>query len=351
MTGTRVIRVAHLLPSLEIGGKERTVLDLCHQAASHGQEPLIITYDPVACGRQQLSADEIRHFSLNRHEPRTFAEKLNNIIISEKIDILHTHGHVAAIYANLVVDRRIRRVCTIHINLQGSWRWIFQIIGALRKMDHLVAVSSGVGRLFQKLTWRNIQIIPTGIDIEKYANMPGKQEARPFTIGMIARLHSVKRHTDAIEALSFMRKHGSKAELLIAGDGPKMVLLMKQAENDTGIHFIGAIQDITPVYRKLDCFLLCSDYEAMPVALLEALASGLPCVVTDVGGMQDFVTNKAVLGCPPRQPARLGQALLDLEKSENLRRSLVRRGLEYVQNYSLEKQACAYADIYRRLLA
>jgi glycosyltransferase involved in cell wall biosynthesis len=350
MTRTRVIRVAHLLPSLEIGGKERTVLDLCHQAASHGQVPIIITYDPVADGRQQFSAGAIRRFSLNRHEPLTFAEQLNSIVKSEKIDILHAHGHVAAIYANLALDHRIRRVCTIHINPQGSWRWIFPIIGALRKMDQLVAVSSDLGRLFQKLTWRNIQIIPTGIDIEKYTNAHGKQEARPFTIGMIARLHSVKRHTDAIEALSFMHKRGSKAELLIAGDGPEMVSLMQQAENGTGIHFIGAIQNIAPVYKKLDCFLLCSDHEAMPVALLEALASGLPCVVTNVGGMQDFVTNKAVIGCPPRQPARLGQALLDLEKSENLRQSLARRGLEFVQDYSLEKQARAYADIYRHLL-
>jgi glycosyltransferase involved in cell wall biosynthesis len=350
MTGTRVIRIAHVLPSLEIGGKERTVLDLCHQAASHGQEPIIITYDSVADGRQQFSAGAIQHFSLNRHEPRTFAEKLNSIIKAEKIDILHAHGHVAAIYANFALDRYIRRICTIHISPQGTWRWIFPIIRALRKMDQLVAVSSDLGHLFQKLTWRNIQIIPTGIDIEKYTNTPVKQEARPFTIGMIARLHSVKRHTDAIAALSFMRKRGSQAELLIAGDGPEMVPLMKQAGNVTGIHFIGAIQDIAPVYRKLDCFLLCSDHEAMPVALLEALASGLPCVVTNVGGMQDFVTNKAVLGCPPRQPARLGQALLDLEKSENLRQSLARRGLAFVQDYSLEKQANAYDDIYRRLL-
>jgi glycosyltransferase involved in cell wall biosynthesis len=344
-----VIRVAHLLPSLEIGGKERTVIDLCARAADYGQSAAIISYDKVADGRARLTAGNTPHFILDRHGSGDFDEALQSLVADQGFDIIHAHGQVSAIYAARLAKSNVRRIATLHTALGEGWRWLPAIRFALRQMDCVTAVSDDVAKRFSWWVSRDMKVIHTGIDLARFSKVDDARTDTPFTIGMVARLHKVKRHCDAIAAIAIMRAQGSNARLIIVGDGPEEARLRKQAQDMSGIEFWGPVEDTAPLYGKFDAFLLCSDHEAMPLALLEAMASGLPCVVTDVGGMRDFVAQGAAVGSLPRQPHTIAKALISLENSKPLRERTVALANQRVQDFSLEKQAKNYANLYRKV--
>ncbi len=350
-----MIRVAHLLPTLEVGGKERTVIDLCNAATALGQDARIITYDPIVPGRACLDSGKIPVHALNRKVLADFRAQINGLVAEHRIDVLHAHGQVSAHYAREANDRRLRQVATLHSGLRTGWRWFPQVRHALRKMDIITAVSPDVARLYSVLVARRVQSIPTGVDLTQFKSAPKPRSAkpRPFTVGMVARLNSVKRHRDAIDAIRIMKDavthEGGDPQLVIAGDGPEQQFLIDRARDMPFVRFTGPITDTSSFYRECDAFLLCSDSEAMPVAMLEAMASGVPCVVTCVGGMREFVTRGAALGVPKRNPNAIAQALLDLQRSEALRMQLVHAASRAVDGYTVVRQAEAYHSIYRSL--
>jgi glycosyltransferase involved in cell wall biosynthesis len=344
-----VIRIAHLLPSLEIGGRERTVLDLCSVANSLGQRAAIITYDQVPDGRATFPAGEIEHFQLDRLRARDFDASLRALIDQQAFDIIHAHGQIPALYAARLPAGLTTRIATLHTALGGGWRWLMAIRRALRQMDCLTAVSDDVARRFGWWVGRDILTIPTGVDIARFSTAKFVRAAQPFTIGMVARLHKVKRHCDAIAAIKRMRDTGSNARLVIVGDGPLECALREQAMGVSGIEFLGPVADAAPLYAGFDAFLLCSDHEAMPVALLEAMAGEVPCLVSNVGGMRSFVSRGSVIGFEARRSDEIAQALLSLESSEPLRRRLSANARDHILQFSLTAQAQRYDALYRKL--
>jgi glycosyltransferase involved in cell wall biosynthesis len=344
-----VIRVAHLLPSLEIGGRERTVLDLCALASANGQYAAIITYDRVAEGRATLKTGSVDHFQLDRHGTGDFDRQLQSLVADKAFDIIHAHGQVPAIYAARLPNSATRRIATLHTALGEGWRWLPSIRSALRKMDCVTAVSDDVAERFGWWVGRDIATIATGVDLTRFRNTETAQMSGAFTIGMVARLHTIKRHSDAIAAIKIMRANGNDARLVIVGDGPEERALKQQSQGISYIEYWGAVEDTAPLYPRFDAFLLCSDHEAQPLALLEAMASGVPCVVSDVGGMRSFVAKGSAIGCRTRHPEELAAALMSLQQSESLRSETVARAQQHVQDFSMAKQAQSYAELYRKL--
>lgn len=142
-----------------------------------------------------------------------------------------------------------------------------------------------------RLDERKIAYIPNGVDTERFR--PGRNEAArahfgfgsdAFVIGFAGCLRAEKNVGLAIQALA--RLSSDHACLLIAGDGPCRAELESQAASlgvGDRVRFVGAVVDCAPLYGAMDLFCLSSDTEQMPVALLEAMASGVPCVATNVG--------------------------------------------------------------------
>lgn len=142
--------------------------------------------------------------------------------------------------------------------------------------------------------------IRNGIDCRRYqpreasqdVSAPGTPGVSPVTIVCAARLSSAKRIDVLLEALSMLRLDPVLWHCRILGAGPLEAELRARA-NQLGLSelvtFVGYVEDVRPHLRQADLFVLSSDKEGLPLALLEAMACGLPAIVTDVGGTGEVV--------------------------------------------------------------
>ena len=138
--------------------------------------------------------------------------------------------------------------------------------------------------------------------------------------------------------------------LLLAGDGPERARLERTAQAcgfGDRVSFLGHQEDVRAVYRRLDIFALSSSTEQMPLSVLEAMASGLPIVSSDVGDVRQMVSpeNRAQV-CAP---ADLHTALGDLAADCGLRRKIgMANRSRAVAEYALSGMCNAYAELYRQ---
>jgi glycosyltransferase involved in cell wall biosynthesis len=339
-----VIRVAHFLPTTEIGGRERIVADLCEAAPVHGIEPLVITYDRPAPGRTLMQVPVEKAIALDRRHV-DFGERLRSTLAEERVDVLHAQGHACVALANLA-RCEVPMVASIHLALGEGWRWLMPLRRGLRAAAHVTAVSQDLARRYRWLARRPIHVIPTGVDVHRFAPAKTSRDpGAPFTIGIAARLHPVKRVDVAVKALRVLIGRGIRCRLVIAGEGP----LRSQLEGlalGLPAEFRGAVSDMPAFMRELDAFLSASDHEGTPAALLEAMATGLPCVATGVGGVPALLDGAGLL-VSRRNPTAIAGAVAALVGDFELRSRLGACALHRARRYSVDLQASAFAGLYR----
>ncbi len=195
--------------------------------------------------------------------------------------------------------------------------------------------------------WRlrpeKVRLIPNGIRLDRFA--PGKRSGGPLVVGTVGSLRAVKNHARLLEAVA-----KTDAHLLLVGDGEERPALERRAaEPDLAgrVRFAGYQESPAPFYQAMDVFALSSDSEQMPVALLEAMASSLPAVSTDVGDVRTML--------PPEQAPFLGPDLAAgiarLAADPGLRRQLGglnRKRAE--ERYPFGALCTAYKDLYESVL-
>ena len=139
-----VIRVAHLLPTMEIGGRERIVADLCQTAHRAGVEPILMTYDLPKPTYRLIDTPSVCRIRLDRRNS-DFRHQLQRALIDERIDVLHAQGHVSLALAAGATGG-VPILGTLHMALGTGWRWLLPIVRGLRSADRLTAVSEDLAR-------------------------------------------------------------------------------------------------------------------------------------------------------------------------------------------------------------
>ena len=338
-----MLRVAHLLPNMVTGGRERIVADLCRDAAAHGIAPYVVAYDPATGPARQIQLFDTPFQAIDRRDP-AFVPKLRAWLCANRIDVLHAQGHVAAALARPALGT-VPMIATLHMALGSGWRWALPIARGLRAAHAVTAVSHDLAARFRLLASRPIVVIPTGVDLKRFPPAGPRTPSAPFTIGIAARLHPIKRHEDAIAALRLLHDRGVRCRLSIAGQGPRAAALAALAAG-LDVVFAGDVADMPAWLAGLDAFLLVSDHEGTPAALLEAMASALPCIASNVGGIPALVGDAALL-VPPRAPRRIADALEGLIRQPALRLHLGTAARARALGHSLHDQNIAYANLYR----
>lgn len=199
-----------------------------------------------------------------------------------------------------------------------------------------------------------VRVVPNGT-IRSTPEAGSKYELRArlglptgaFVPVMVARLRPEKRHTDFIEALSQLRDRGHDVLGVIVGDGElEQELRQNVAGADAPVRFAGFQEDPGPWVRASDVVCLTSSHEALPMAIVEAMAAGRPCVATDVGGAADVIEEGASGFLFRPGDVSLLVALLErLALDEPLRMRLGKRGEElWEERFSLAQMNDRYFD-------
>ena len=190
-----------------------------------------------------------------------------------------------------------------------------------------------------------IVVIPNGVDINRFhpAERDEKEsdnKDKSVCIGYLGRLSPEKNIINMIKAVRALESEN--IHLKIAGRGPLYAKVKKM--EDERIKVLGYVEDAPSFYRSLDVFLLPSKLEAQPIALLEAMASGLPIIATDVGDNKYFVQGNGIIcGASVKE---IGATIKEMLRADREKMGIESRKI-VEQSYSWDKIADRTLEVYK----
>ena len=206
-----------------------------------------------------------------------------------------------------------------------------------------------------------IAVIPNGVDTGRY----GRDEAARTSVRReldlpesaslvisVATFKEQKGHRFLVSAAARVIPDHDGTHLILAGDGDLRPAIQHAVEEQgiaDRVHFLGDRRDVPRLLAASDVFVLPSLWEGLPMSLLEAMASELPCIATDVSGVREVVADGSGLMVPPANPDALESALRVVLDDQSEAAALGGRARRRVEDhYSAREQARDHVEIYRR---
>jgi glycosyltransferase involved in cell wall biosynthesis len=367
-------------------GKPITVLFIIKPERSAGAEMVLVEaaarLNPerfrVICGLltpdteqiipAQLATVDFRMPGLNGWVWLRFFLHLCWVLYRHRVDLIHVNSYVPGNYARLAAALMQVPIIIDHwhgfTRFNGKRRLICRLLG--RFTDLSLAVSQGVKDYLIAeigLDPARIRVVPNGVDIAAIdAARPGPEVRRELglpveaaVIGLVARLdHWGKGHKELFEAMASL-KESYPVHTLLVGGGRRQDEV-KAVAADLGlaesVHFLGPRQDVPDLLASMDIFVLPSYSEGVSLALLEAMATGLPVVASAVGSTPEVLADGVNgLLIPPRDAAALGEALARLLADRAWATQLGAHARTHVrEHFSLDRLGREINEIYEELV-
>ena len=212
-------------------------------------------------------------------------------------------------------------------------------------VDYVICVSKEIEELFKKklkLAGDKIFYLPNGVELARFNNLDGGGFRKKLglnqdelLIGMSARLDKRKRQADLIQAGKILIDKGYKIKIALAGDGRNRANLEKLVDElrmREKVVFLGFVEKIEEFLLSLDLFVFCSEFEGMPLAVLEAMASAKPIIATSLPGIIEIMDDrKDGLLYPVGDINQLAEKIELLLKDKNLRERFAKSARERVE--------------------
>ena len=364
------MKILHLMTDGSAAGGAQHVLGLSKAQLASGLKPIVATQAPSILAKD-LSKVYIPTIPLNimgnRWHPDNLLQ-LASIVEKEHPDVLHLHGTRAAFYASFFA-KRWQNQCPLIYTIHGlALRQKTHLLkkGLLKIAEYLACraatqvisvAQDDLSVLYKRdyLTREKSHYIPNALDLKRFSPMGENPSSRPsdwpqskFIIGTVARLVPQKALHIAIEASALL----TDSHLLIIGDGPLRTQLEALANKlNAPVTFLGEQSQVETLLPHLDLFVLSSKWEGEPIALLEAIASGLPIVATDNSGAHEILTSSAsgVL-VEMDNPAALAKEIMRLLRAPQRRHQLAQKGLKWISTRSYKNLAKAVYEVYLQAL-
>ncbi len=351
--------IAHVIDSLEVGGAEMVVATLCrsHAAAGHRVEVhCLMTAGRLAAELEQEGVPVYVHASGSALRS---IGKLLRAFRRSRPDVVHCHNKTATIRAaaaaRLTGARAI--VSTRHGLAPAPYRLRRELkfwITAAILCDRVVAVCDTARRNMTtgaRPVAHKVVTIRNGADPARIAGEP--MAARPgFTLISVGRLVRAKNFETLLRAVAVARAAVPDLALWILGrgdEGPALARLSAQLDLASVVQFCGERGDVGNWLRAANVFVLSSTSEGLPISLLEAMAAGLPAIVTEVGGLPELI---ALSGAGKTVPARsvhdLARAIVEFANRRQELAALGERASRCYQVYfTPDRMAREYLSLYR----
>jgi glycosyltransferase involved in cell wall biosynthesis len=361
VTSVRPIRVALLIDTLELAGAEKQLVTVATGLDRHRFAPVVICLTAKGPYEQELrQADVPVLFVGKRHKVGFLAyRRLRALLRRERPDVLHTWMFTCNLYGRLAA--RGLPVATLASEVAADVgkssfrlavdRWLAP------STDAFYVNSAVVARFYHErcdIPLAKMTVIPNGVRVAEMAPVPraalGVREDA-FLACCAGRLSPEKGFDRVIEALGASALRGRNVELVIAGEGPSRGALETLAASRglaDRVHLLGHRDDLPGVLRAADAFVLSSLHEGMSNVLMEAMAVGIPCVTTPVGGVDELmVDGESGMIVATSAPEPIAAALVRLIDSPDLTGRLATAARDRMSSsFSIEANVRRFEALY-----
>ena len=370
---TRPIRVGFVLHVMQVAGAEVLVREVIRRLAGR-IAPTVFCLDAVGRIGEEMLREGTDLVCLNRRPGRDWgvARRMAAAVREREVDLIHAHQYSPFFYAALakvLCGLRPRLVLTEHgrhyPDRVSPLRRAVNRLALDRLADAVTACcrfsADGLSKV-DGFAGRRIEVIENGIEVERYGPATDRRAARA-KVGLdpdrryivhVARHHPVKDQPTLLRGFAAAAPDLPDVDLLLAGDGPlrgELESFAAELRVTDRVKFLGIRSDVPDLMRAADVFALTSLSEAASLTLLEAMASGLPGVVTDVGGNPEIVRHgREGLLFPRGDTAGCAAALRRLFRDPQFAAKLGAAGRRRAEErYRLERTVERYYGLYRRL--
>lgn len=368
----RPLRVGFVLHVMQVAGAEVLVREMVRRLAGR-VAPTIFCLDAVGRIGEEMTAEGVDVVCFGRKPGRDWgvARRLAAAARARNLDIVHAHQYTPFFYAALakVLFPRPKLVLTEHgrhyPDKVSPLRRAVNRVALDRLADAVTACCHFSGDGLSKtdgFAGGRIEVIENGIEVDRYGPATDKPTLKT-RLGLepdrrylvhVARHHPVKDQATLLRGFAAAVPDLPGVDLLMVGDGPlrgELESLAVELRIPDRVKFLGIRADIPDVMRAADVFALTSVSEAASLTLLEAMATGLPAVVTDVGGNPEIVRHEREgLLFPRGDAAGCAAALRRLFRDPDLAAKLGAAGrARALDRYRLDRTVEEYYRLYCRL--
>ncbi len=341
------MKILFLIRSLEIGGAERQLVILANGFHQRGHEVSVVVFYADGSLEKELHEMSIPIFDLRkfgRWDVLTFFLRLVKVVEKQKPSVIYGFLGAPNILTAFLkpIFPKIRMIWGVRAsNVDfNRYDWLarasYQIECWLSKFADLIICNSRAGLEYAAahgFPSGKLAVIPNGIDSERFkpdavARARVREEwgvtKDEILIGLIARLDPMKDHPTFLRAALMLARERADVRFVCVGDGPEaykdgLHRLAIELGLDGKLIWAGVRRDMPAVFNALDIASSCSSYgEGFSNAIAEAMACGLPCVVTDVGDSASIVENTGIV-VQPNSPMQLSNAWKNLLEADRLR--------------------------------
>jgi glycosyltransferase involved in cell wall biosynthesis len=364
----RPARVLMLTKGLGRGGTERLLAGAVRhldRGRFHVEVAYLLPWKDAFVAEVEAAAVPVHCLDAPRATSLGWVGRLRRLVREHEIDLVHTHMPVPAAIARLALPGRHPAFVHTEHNLWGRYRPPTRLANraTYRRNAAVIAVSDGVAGSIRSQV--PVEVVAHGIDTGRLRPADDERrdaarralgiDAEAPVVGTVGNLTAKKDQATLLAASARLAGEHPHLRVVLVGSGPLEHELRTRALRlglGDAVVFAGSRDDVFDLLPAFDLFALSSRFEGLPIALLEAMASGVPPVVTRVGGVPEVVTDgEDGLLVEPGDPDGLATCLGKLLADPGRRAELGARAVERAAAFDLAHAVRRIEAIYDRALA
>ena len=361
-----MLKVMMALPELDVGGAQTLTISLIEalrKIDAEIQVQILVLEKPHGSYLEEQCRQEgidVVYLGKEKGLHLGMLPKITKAILAFAPDVIHMHKSRMHYFLLPILRSGVeRRIYTVHSLAEQDTRnrWLQKLMSFAFHSCHVqpVAISDicrdSVATLYH-IEPDSIPCIYNGIDVNRFRNPEERRQPEHGKLRFVSvgRLCSQKNYPLLLRTAARVHKQWPETEFFILGDGEQRDSLTEQiTAQDAGgyIHLLGNVSNVPSHLWDADAFLMTSDYEGLPMTVLEAMAAGLPIISTKAGGIADVVVdgqNGFLVECGDE--AGLVDAANKLCRSPELCRKCSDASIELSGQYSMERMAQQYLSLY-----
>lgn len=348
------MKILVIIPTLLTGGGQRIAMDI----ASNDSNFVFLVIGKRVDNSYTKEVEEYHKvYYMDKElgfDPKVFF-KIRKVIKVENPEVVHFHLGVS-LYGLIpcFFRKKTKLVYTFHtIAEKDSEGLVRKLCSAGIKYGNLipVAITETVRDSIQEMYGLSeVKMIYNGINLSKYYSY-NKRDNNEICLIAVGQIWKAKNHFFLIDVMDKLRSKadGVKFRLTILGEGPlreELERYINRKELTNLVELKGNVDNVADYLAESDIFVLSSNYEGLSLATMEAMASSLPVVSLDVGGMKDLVHDNGFL-VPFADIDFFVEKVMELGANSELRKKMGEKSFEYAKKYDIEKMRQAYLELYR----